>query len=85
MYVLPTRELNDGNRIPINGLRLFQADVYIGTINLVKLATREGYHLFDTAQLYENEFKTGQCLRLSGVSRQQLFITKLYTTAGGRS
>ncbi|CAF1085710.1 unnamed protein product [Rotaria sordida] len=60
MYVLPTRELNDGNRIPINGLRLFQADVYIGTINLVKLATREGYRLFDTAQLYENEFKTGQ-------------------------
>lgn len=78
-------QLNDGNRMPIIGLGLFQAEASERTIRLVKLAVREGYRLFDTAQLYENERETGYGLRASRLPRSQLFITtKVYTTANGR-
>ncbi|CAF3091367.1 unnamed protein product [Rotaria sp. Silwood2] len=85
MYVAPKIHLNDGNQIPVIGLGLYQADASPSTIRLVKSAVREGYRLFDTAELYENEYETGQGLIASRLPRQQLFITtKLYTTAGGR-
>lgn len=78
-------QLNDGNRMPIIGLGLYQAEASERTIRLVKLAVREGYRLFDTAQLYENERETGYGLRASRLPRSQLFITtKVYTTANGR-
>ncbi|CAF2992128.1 unnamed protein product [Rotaria sp. Silwood2] len=63
----------------------YRSDASPSTIRLVKSAVREGYRLFDTAELYENEYETGQGLIASRLPRQQLFITtKLYTTAGGR-
>lgn len=86
MFAAPTIQLNDGNRMPIFGLGLYQADANASTARLVQLAVYEGYRLFDTAQLYENERETGQGLKASRVPRDQLFITtKVYTTAGGRS
>jgi diketogulonate reductase-like aldo/keto reductase len=86
MFATPTIQLNDGNRMPSFGLGLYQADASAWTVRLVKLAVSEGYRLFDTAQLYENEHETGQGLKSSRVPRDQLFITtKLYTTSGGRS
>lgn len=84
MSLAPSIRLNDGNRMPIFGLGLYQAPATAQTIALVKTAVREGYRLFDTAQLYENEYETGQGLRASRLPRGQYFITtKLYTTAGG--
>jgi diketogulonate reductase-like aldo/keto reductase len=86
MLSTSTIQLNDGNRIPIIGLGLYQADANASTVRLVKLAVNEGYRLFDTAQLYENERETGYGLKSSRIPREQLFITtKLYTTANGRS
>jgi diketogulonate reductase-like aldo/keto reductase len=86
MFTPPTVRLNDGNRMPIFGLGLYQADANKRTVRLVKLAVNEGYRLFDTAQLYENEYETGYGLKSSRIPREQLFITtKVYTTAGGRS
>jgi diketogulonate reductase-like aldo/keto reductase len=86
MFTAPTVQLNDGKRMPIIGLGLYQADASSRTIRLVKLAVNEGYRLFDTAQLYENERETGYGLKSSRIPREQLFITtKLYTTANGRS
>jgi diketogulonate reductase-like aldo/keto reductase len=86
MFTPPTIRLNDGNRMPIFGLGLYQADANKRTVRLVKLAVNEGYRLFDTAQLYENEYETGYGLKSSRIPREQLFITtKVYTTAGGRS
>ena len=77
--------LNDGNRMPTFGLGLYEAGANARTVRLVQLAVREGYRLFDTAQLYENERETGQGLKASRLPREQLFITtKVYTTAGGR-
>ena len=78
--------LNDGYPMPSFGLGLYQADANARTIRLVQQAVREGYRLFDTAQLYENEYETGQGLKASRLPRDQLFITtKVYTTAGGRA
>lgn len=78
-------QLNDGNRMPIIGLGLYQAEASERTIRLVKLAVREGYRLFDTAQLYENERETGYGLRASRLPRSQFFLTtKVFTTANGR-
>jgi diketogulonate reductase-like aldo/keto reductase len=85
MLSTSTIRLNDGNRIPIIGLGLYQADSNARTVRLVQLAVKEGYRLFDTAQLYENERETGYGLKSSRIPREQIFITtKLYTTANGR-
>jgi diketogulonate reductase-like aldo/keto reductase len=85
MFANSTIQLNDGNRMPIIGLGLYQAGASSSTIRLVKLAVNEGYRLFDTAQLYGNERETGYGLKSSRIPRDQLFITtKLYTTADGR-
>ena len=86
MFIAPTIQLNDGNQMPVFGLGLYQADANTRTVRLVKLAVNDGYRLFDTAQLYENERETGQGLKASRIPREQLFITtKVYTTAGGRA
>ncbi|CAF2731530.1 unnamed protein product [Rotaria sp. Silwood2] len=72
--------------MPFIGLGLYQADANPWTVQLVKLAVQEGYRLFDTAQIYGNEYETGKGLKASRIPRQQLFITtKVYTTAGERS
>ena len=85
MFVAPSVKLNDGQRMPSFGLGLYQADASARTVGLVKSAARGGYRLFDTAQLYGNEYETGQGLRASRLPRDQLFVTtKVYTTAGGR-
>lgn len=85
MDVASSTRLNDGNRMPIIGLGLYQAEPSKRTVDLVRLAVSEGYRLFDTAQLYQNEYETGQGLKLSRIPREHLFITtKVYTTAGGR-
>ena len=80
-----TIQLNDGNHMPRFGLGLYQADANPRTVRLVKLAVNEGYRLFDTAQLYGNEYETGQGLKASRIPREQIFLTtKLYTTTDGR-
>jgi diketogulonate reductase-like aldo/keto reductase len=86
MSAASTIQLNDGNRIPIIGLGLYEAEASPSTIRLVRQAVNEGYRLFDTAQLYGNEYETGYGLKISRIPREQIFITtKLYTTANGRS
>lgn len=80
-----TVQLIDGNRMPTYGLGLYDTERGARTVRLVKSAAQAGYRLFDTAQLYENEYETGEGIRKSSVPRGQLFITtKVYTTDGGR-
>lgn len=68
-----------------SSLGLYQTPANSHTVQLVQTAVRRGYRLFDTAELYQNEFETGQGLIASRLPRDQLFITtKLYTTTGGR-
>ncbi|UJR13573.1 hypothetical protein I4U23_000586 [Adineta vaga] len=80
-----TLRLIDGNRIPLFGLGLYQAEANFWTVRLVKSAISNGYRLFDTAEHYENEYEVGQGIRKSGIPREQVFVTtKVYSTEGGR-
>ena len=70
-----TRELADGNRIPVVGLGVWQADDGTETENAVRWALEAGYRHLDTAQAYGNESSVGRALRGSGVPREEVFIT----------
>ena len=66
--------LANGVRIPKVGLGtwLIPDDQAAGA---VKAALELGYHHIDTAQAYENERGCGEGLRLSGLAREQYFVT----------
>lgn len=50
-------------------------------IENVRLALQAGFRLIDTAQMYDNEEAVGTGIRLSGVSRDEIFlVTKVSTT-----
>lgn len=44
-------------------------------INCALIALREGYDHVDTATLYRNEFEIGKAIKLSGISRDKLWVT----------
>lgn len=49
-------------------------------IQSVKTALEVGYRAVDTAQIYGNEAEVGQAIELSGINRQDLFLTtKIWT------
>ncbi|WP_151707096.1 2,5-didehydrogluconate reductase DkgB [Acinetobacter sp. TUM15064] len=49
-------------------------------IQSVKTALEVGYRAVDTAQIYGNEAEVGQAIALSGINRQDLFLTtKIWT------
>ena len=43
--------------------------------NCVRMAIEAGYRHIDTAQAYRNEEGVGEGIRLSGVKREEIFIT----------
>ena len=44
-------------------------------VDALKCAIETGYRSIDTAQMYQNEAETGQCIKESGVSRSDFLIT----------
>jgi len=70
-----TRELADGNRIPVLGLGVWQVPNGRECVNAVLWALESGYRHIDTAQAYGNEASVGEALRRSGIPREQVFIT----------
>ena len=66
--------LSDGNTIPAQGFGVYQipADQ---TAEAVAEAIKAGYRHIDTAQAYRNEETVGEGIRLSGIDRDQLFVT----------
>ena len=71
----PTRTLNDGNKIPLLGLGVWQVPNGRECVDAVRWALELGYRHIDTAQAYGNEESVGQALRASGVPREDIFIT----------
>src|SRR5207245_10842862 len=67
--------LNDGNRMPVLGLGMWQAGSGKATRNAVAVALQSGYRLFDTAKLYGNERDLGVAVRESGIPRDEVFVT----------
>ena len=77
-----TRELSDGNAIPLLGLGVWQVEPGPETENAVRWALELGYRHLDTAQAYGNEESVGRALHDSGVPRDELFLTtKFYPGA----
>jgi len=74
---LPALSLNTGAKMPSVGLGCWmgepgQAD---RTIEMVKLALKNGYRHLDTASGYGNEVAVGKAVRKSGIAREEIFIT----------
>lgn len=74
-------ELNNHVKIPSIGLGTFASEKEELRI-AIDAAVKAGYRAIDTAQMYGNESDIGAALKVSGVSRQELFLTtKLYETS----
>lgn len=70
--------------MPILGFGVFQVPDLAECKRSVLDAIRTGYRLIDTAASYGNEEAVGEAIRLSGVPREELFITtKLWIQSDG--
>lgn len=67
--------LNDGNKMPVAGYGVFQMATDDSTAQAVADAIKAGYRLIDTAQVYDNEVAVGKGIKMSGVDREELFVT----------
>ena len=76
--------LNDGHLMPQVGLGVWQARAGATCEAAVLAALEAGYRLIDTASMYGNEESVGAAIRISGVPREQIFITtKLWNSDHG--
>ncbi len=76
-----TFRLANGVEIPCIGFGTWQTPEGETAVQAVRCAIEAGYIHIDTAQAYGNEASVGEAIRLSGVPREELFITtKLWNT-----
>lgn len=76
---IPNVTLNNGMTMPQLGVGTFL--VQNNVAECVAHALRTGFRLIDTAQGYGNEKGVGEGIRLSGVPREEIFLTsKINTT-----
>lgn len=76
--------LNNGIPMPILGYGVFQIGDAAECERCVVDAVQAGYRLIDTAASYKNEAAVGRGVKVSGVARDQLFITsKLWVEDAG--
>jgi diketogulonate reductase-like aldo/keto reductase len=76
--------LNDGTKMPVLGLGVWQAAAGKETRKAVAVALECGYRLIDTAKLYGNERDVGAAVRESGLPREEVFVTtKLWNSDHG--
>ena len=73
--------MNNGVKIPVVGFGVYLITGYQCT-QCVKDAIQIGYRHIDTAQMYGNEKEVGDGIRLSGVPRNQIFVTTKVCTSG---
>ena len=69
-YTLP-----NGVKIPCLGFGTWQTPDGETAVRSVRCALEAGYTHIDTAQAYGNEESVGKAIRLSGIPREELFIT----------
>lgn len=68
-------KLADGNRMPQEGFGVYKITNEDEMKVAIRSAWENGYRLFDTAQMYENEEMLGRALADLHVSRDQFFLT----------
>ncbi len=71
---VPTIALNDGTTIPQLGFGVFLVPPE-DTQRIVEQAFEVGYRHIDTAQMYGNEAEVGAAIAVSGIPRDELYIT----------
>lgn len=77
-------KLNNGVEMPILGFGVFQVRDLEECERGVIDAIETGYRLIDTAASYMNEEAVGKAIKISGVPREDLFITtKLWIQSNG--
>ena len=73
--------LNNGVKMPVIGYGVYKVYQNI-CAQCVKNAIEVGYRHIDTAQMYFNEKEVGDGIRLSGIPRNQVFVTTKTSTNG---
>ena len=71
--------LNSNYMIPQMGVGTWTLKGETATQN-VRLALETGFRHIDTAQMYENEAEVGRGIQLSGVAREEIFLTTKVNT-----
>lgn len=70
-----TMTLANGQTIPVLGYGTWRNNDPKECVNGVKWALEHGYRHIDTAQMYGNETEVGEGIRLSGVPREEIYLT----------
>ncbi|MEZ7503796.1 aldo/keto reductase [Flavobacterium sp. Arc2] len=77
-------KLNNDIKIPSVGFGTWQTPDGETGINAIKVAIENGYKHIDAAAIYANEKSVGTGIKLSGIAREDLFVTsKLWNTERG--
>ena len=76
--------LNDKTKIPQFGLGVYMVPEGDQTVNAVLDALKMGVRHIDTAHAYQNERSVGKAVKLSGIPREEIWITtKLWPSEYG--
>lgn len=75
MNLQSKKTLANGVEIPIFGLGVYKMTDREETIQAITKALELGYRAIDTASLYYNEQEVGEAIRLSGIPREEIFVT----------
>ncbi|MBU3202405.1 aldo/keto reductase [Clostridium estertheticum] len=67
--------LNNGIKIPALGFGVFLIEDKKICIESVVTAIQKGYRLIDTASVYMNEREVGEGIKVSGINREEIFVT----------
>jgi diketogulonate reductase-like aldo/keto reductase len=73
--------LNNGVKMPIIGFGVYLIKGE-NCVESVKNAIQVGYRHIDTAQFYGNEKEVGEGIKLSGIPRNEIFVTTKVMTSG---
>ena len=77
-----TITLNTGSNMPLLGLGTYRSASGGEVENAIRSAVSIGYRLFDTASSYKNEDGVGSGVLVSGIPREELFVTtKIWNNA----
>jgi len=79
---IPKLTLDNGVEMPVLGFGVYQVPAE-QTEQVVSDALAAGYRSLDTAAAYGNEEAVGRAIAASGISRDELFVTKLWIQDNG--
>jgi len=75
MNIKTIAKVNNGTKIPILGLGVWQISAGKVCEGAVSAALEAGYRHIDTAAIYENEESVGNAIKKSSIPREEIFIT----------